>query len=64
MLGDASPNATMNTTATTQEIETRVRDSFARQAMMQTLGAELVSVRAGGVEIAMPFNADFTQQHG
>ncbi|MEP6832644.1 MAG: hypothetical protein ABJB74_04580 [Gemmatimonas sp.] len=54
----------MNTTATTQEIETRVRDSFARQAMMQTLGAELVSVRAGGVEIAMPFNADFTQQHG
>jgi uncharacterized protein (TIGR00369 family) len=42
----------------------RIRASFARQAMMATLGAELVAVRQGEVEIAMPFRADLTQQHG
>jgi len=42
----------------------RVRDSFAHQAMMRVLGAELVAVRAGDVEIALPFRSDLTQQHG
>lgn len=46
------------------EFETRVRDSFAQQRMMRTLGAELAAVRPGEVEIALPFRADFTQQHG
>lgn len=31
---------------------------------MQLLGAELVAVRAGEVEIALPFRPDLTQQHG
>jgi uncharacterized protein (TIGR00369 family) len=44
--------------------EARVRDSFAQQVMMRTLGAELVAVRAGEVEIALPFRRDLTQQHG
>jgi acyl-coenzyme A thioesterase PaaI-like protein len=44
--------------------EARIRDSFARQAMMTLLGAERVSVRPGEVEIALPFRADLTQQHG
>src|SRR5262249_28111787 len=44
--------------------EALVRDSFAQQAMMRTLGAELVAVRAGEVEIALPFRSDLTQQHG
>src|SRR5262245_51753127 len=44
--------------------EVRVRDSFAQQWMMRTLGAELVLVRAGEVEIALPFRSDLTQQHG
>ncbi|WP_412061479.1 PaaI family thioesterase [Rubrivirga sp. IMCC45206] len=44
--------------------EARVRASFARQRMMQTLGAELVAVRPGEVAIALPFRADLTQQHG
>jgi len=44
--------------------EARVRDSFAQQAMMRTLGAELVLVRAGEVGIALPFRSDLTQQHG
>ena len=42
----------------------RVRDSFARQAMMATLGAELVSVEPGRVELAIPHDERFTQQHG
>ncbi|HEX6812040.1 MAG TPA: PaaI family thioesterase [Planctomycetota bacterium] len=44
--------------------EARVRGSFAQQAMMRLLGAELVAVRAGEVEIALPFRSDLTQQHG
>jgi uncharacterized protein (TIGR00369 family) len=42
----------------------RVRASFARQAMMATLGMELVSVERGRVELAMRHDARFTQQHG
>jgi uncharacterized protein (TIGR00369 family) len=44
--------------------EPRVRASFARQRMMQTLGAELSAVRSGEVEITLPFRDDLTQQHG
>lgn len=42
----------------------RVSDSFGRQAMMATLGAELVSVERGRVELALRHDARFTQQHG
>jgi uncharacterized protein (TIGR00369 family) len=42
----------------------RVRASFARQAMMTTLGADLVSVERGHVELALRKDARFTQQHG
>ena len=42
----------------------RVEASFARQAMMATLGAELVSVDRGRVELALPHDERFTQQHG
>ncbi len=44
--------------------EARVRESFARQKMMALLGAELISVRAGEVEIALPYSEALTQQHG
>ncbi|HEY4216690.1 MAG TPA: PaaI family thioesterase [Gemmatimonadaceae bacterium] len=44
--------------------EQRVRASFARQRMMQTLGAELTAVRPGEVEIVLPFREELTQQHG
>ncbi len=44
--------------------ETRVRDSFARQIAMATLGATLSRVEAGAVDIALPFRHDLTQQHG
>ena len=44
--------------------EARVRASFARQQFMSTLGARLVRVEPGEVEITLPFRADLTQQHG
>ena len=42
----------------------RVQASFGRQAMIATLGAELVSVEPGRVELALRHDARFTQQHG
>ena len=42
----------------------RVRESFARQALMQTMGATLERVEPGEVAIRLPFDARFTQQHG
>ena len=44
--------------------EARVRDSFAQQRAMATLGARLVAVAPGAVDIALPFREDLTQQHG
>ncbi|MBN8469923.1 PaaI family thioesterase [Corallococcus exiguus] len=44
--------------------EQRVRDSFARQRVMNTIGASLTSVSPGEVVIELPFREDLTQQHG
>lgn len=44
--------------------ESRVRESFARQALMRTIGAEIARVEPGRVEIALRYRADLTQQHG
>ncbi|HUQ32182.1 MAG TPA: PaaI family thioesterase [Pyrinomonadaceae bacterium] len=44
--------------------ESRVRESFARQLVMHTLGANLTLVEPGVVEIELPYRADLTQQHG
>src|SRR5947209_426338 len=41
----------------------RVQASFDRQQFMKTLGASLLSVKPGAVEIGIPFRADLTQQH-
>lgn len=46
------------------DFERRVRASFARQAAMRTLGATLERVAPGEVDVALPFRADLTQQHG
>jgi acyl-coenzyme A thioesterase PaaI-like protein len=37
-------------------MQARVRASFARQAMMATLGAELVSIERGRVELTLPYS--------
>jgi len=42
----------------------RIRSSFGRQVMMQTLAAELTRIEPGLVEIEMPYDERFTQQHG
>jgi uncharacterized protein (TIGR00369 family) len=42
----------------------RVRASFARQRMMHTLGVEIARIAPGEIELAMPYGAAFTQQHG
>jgi uncharacterized protein (TIGR00369 family) len=56
--------AQLNMPVADNDFETRVRDSFARQKMMATLHAELTRVTPGIVEIEMPFDEAFTQQHG
>lgn len=48
----------------TSDYATRVRASFARQAAMAHIGAELVAVKPGYCEIAMPVRREVTQQHG
>lgn len=42
----------------------RVRHSFERQGLMAHLGAELLRVEPGLVEIALPWRRELTQQHG
>lgn len=46
------------------EFARRVRASFARQAVMKTIGATLAHVAPGEVDIELPFRQDLTQQHG
>ena len=41
-----------------------VRASFARQSMMATLGAEIVHLAPGEVDLAAPFAPQFGQQNG
>lgn len=42
----------------------RVRASFARQGVMQTLGASLTRVEPGRVDITLDWAPGLTQQHG
>jgi uncharacterized protein (TIGR00369 family) len=42
----------------------RVRSSFAQQRVMQTLGIEIVRLEPGKIELAMPYDPAYTQQHG
>jgi uncharacterized protein (TIGR00369 family) len=41
-----------------------VRDSFAAQKHMASIGARLTQVSPGEIEIRVPFREDLTQQHG
>lgn len=42
----------------------RVRDSFSKQKLMNTIGASLTKVLPGEVEISLAFQDGLTQQHG
>jgi uncharacterized protein (TIGR00369 family) len=46
------------------EVEARIRSSFARQGLMHTLGATLESVAPGVVEISIRPHEAISQQHG
>ena len=46
------------------DFATRVRESFGRQGFMHLLGAELVDVGPGSVEIQVPYKKQLSQQHG
>jgi len=46
------------------DFEARVRASFAKQAVMATIGARFARVAPGDVVVALPFRDDLTQQHG
>ena len=46
------------------EFERRVRESFARQRVMATIGARLARVAPGEVDVELPWREDLTQQHG
>jgi uncharacterized protein (TIGR00369 family) len=45
-------------------VESRVRASFGKQRLMQTIGAVLEGVAPGRVAVRLPFREDLTQQHG
>lgn len=49
---------------TSGQLETRIRDSFAKQGFMTTLGATLERVAPGEVEIALRPHPGIMQQHG
>ncbi|MES0881709.1 PaaI family thioesterase [Roseibium sp. SCP14] len=44
--------------------ETRVRSSFGAQNFMKHLGAEMVHLAPGGVDLELRMRDDLTQQHG
>jgi uncharacterized protein (TIGR00369 family) len=44
--------------------ESRVRASFARQPMMETIGATLERVAPGEVDVRLPFRRPISQHHG
>jgi uncharacterized protein (TIGR00369 family) len=46
------------------DFEKRVYDSFNRQKLMRTIGAELTRLLPGEAEISLPYWHNLTQQHG
>lgn len=45
-------------------VDARIRESFARQAAMKLIGAEVVSVQPGEVVLSLVHKPELTQQHG
>ena len=45
-------------------IADEIKQSFAKQTLMELIGAELTRVEPGLVEIALRFRPDLAQQHG
>ena len=45
-------------------METRLRQSFAKQGLMRLFGAEMTSIAPGQVEISLEPKPELSQQHG
>lgn len=54
----------MSLTPRTPDFARAVEESFSRQGLMQTLGAELVEIEPGRCVISAPIQAKASQQHG
>jgi uncharacterized protein (TIGR00369 family) len=52
------------TTSLAPEIESQVREGFARHGFMKHLGAHLTLLRPGFCEVRVPFGDALTQHHG
>lgn len=65
-LQEKAPPAMTEPALTPQDpfFETKVRESFARQPFMSTIGAVLGTVEPGRVEVVLPYAPGVTQQHG
>jgi uncharacterized protein (TIGR00369 family) len=46
------------------DFASRIRESFSRQGLMATLGAELSDIRPGYCEVRLPYRDGLSQQHG
>jgi uncharacterized protein (TIGR00369 family) len=46
------------------EYRSRIESSFARQAAMRLIGARVLRIEPGVVELGLDFRPDLTQQHG
>ena len=46
------------------DFQERVRASFARQRVMRTLGIKIVLLEPGEIELVLPYDQAFAQQHG
>lgn len=46
------------------DYERRIRESFARQGFMATLGIEILKIAPGAVDLVLPHAPGLTQQHG
>lgn len=47
-----------------KSLQQRITDSFNSQGLMSTLGAKIVSIDDGEVQIELPFSEKLSQQHG
>jgi uncharacterized protein (TIGR00369 family) len=61
--GSSQPNS-QDEAESPAAMAARVRASYARQAMMATLGARLAAIERGRVELVVDHDDRFTQQHG
>src|SRR5262249_54035738 len=56
--------AVTSTVAQDPAFQARIQASFAKQGLMRTLGAYILRISPGAVDIALPASPSISQQHG